>query len=178
MRELPAVRAAMRTIPDFPAPGILFKDLTPVLACPELLRSVVEAIAGFGRECGAEAVAGIESRGFVVGTPVALALGLPFIPIRKAGKLPAETVRATYALEYGDAEIEMHRDAVAPGCRVLVVDDLLATGGTARAACQLVEEVGGVVAGCAFLTELTFLPGRAALEAYEVATWVRFGAGE
>jgi adenine phosphoribosyltransferase len=178
MRELTEVKQAMRTIPDFPAAGILFKDVTPVLTRPALFRQVVEALAEFARERGAEAIAGIEARGFIFGAAVALELGLPFVPVRKAGKLPGETAKASYSLEYGTAEIEVHRDAFAPGTRVVVVDDLLATGGTAKATCSLVESIGGVVAGCAFIIELTFLPGRAALEGYEVATFVRYAAGE
>lgn len=178
MEQIEELRSAIRNIPDFPVPGILFKDLMPIAGDPALLRRAVEALAGFARARGAEAIVGIEARGFIFGAGVALSLGLPFAPVRKVGKLPGEVVRASYALEYGTAEIEMHRDALAPGTKVVVIDDLLATGGTAKASCGLVESLGGVVVGCAFITELTFLPGREALAGYEVASFTRFGAGE
>jgi adenine phosphoribosyltransferase len=178
VQEIQELKDAIRTIPDFPVAGILFKDLTPIMGDPALLRRAVDALAEFARARGAEVIVGIEARGFVFGTGVALELGLPFVPVRKAGKLPAECVRASYALEYGTATIEMHRDAFPAGAKVVVMDDLLATGGTAKATCELVEATGGIVVGCGFITELTFLPGRASLEGYEVATFVRFGAGE
>ncbi len=178
MEEIRELKSAIRTIPDFPVAGILFKDLTPLMTDPALFRRAVEALAGVAREWDAQAVVGIEARGFVFGAAVALTLGMPFVPVRKAGKLPGETAKTSYELEYGTAEIEIHKDSLAPGTRVLVLDDLLATGGTAKATCRLVESIGGVVAGCAFITELTFLPGRAALEGYRVASFVRYGAGE
>ncbi|HOS93259.1 MAG TPA: adenine phosphoribosyltransferase [Armatimonadota bacterium] len=174
VEELVGVKDRIRSVPDFPAPGILFRDITPVLGAPELLRQSVEALTGYARSRRAEVIAGIESRGFVFGVPVALALGVPFVPIRKAGKLPADTVSAEYALEYGTAKIEMHRDAFGPGRRVVIVDDLLATGGTAAAAAQLVSQLEGEVAGMAFLIELVSLNGRSRLTAWDVASFVRY----
>ena len=158
----------IRDIPDFPKSGILFKDITPVLGNPEAFREVIAALTEHAAFCRPDLIAGIESRGFLLGAPVALALGLGFVPIRKAGKLPSATEREEYELEYGTAIVEIHRDAVAPGRRVLIIDDLLATGGTAAAAVRLVEKLGGTVIGLSFLIELGFLPGRAALSGYEV----------
>jgi adenine phosphoribosyltransferase len=153
------LRRAVRDVPDFPKPGIIFKDITPVLADAELFARTVDALAApFGRD-GITHVAGIESRGFIFGAPVSHALGAGFLPIRKRGKLPYQTRAVEYALEYGTDSLEMHIDACAPHARVLVVDDVLATGGTAAAACRLVEEVGGTVVGCAFVIALSFLPG-------------------
>ncbi len=158
----------VRDIPDFPRPGIVFKDITPVLADPAAFREIVEALTAQAEAFAPEAVAGIESRGFLFGAPVALALGVGFVPIRKAGKLPAAAIREDYALEYGTAAMEIHCDAVPPGQRVLVIDDLLATGGTAAAAARLIERLGGTVAAFCFVLELGFLPGRAALSGYQV----------
>jgi adenine phosphoribosyltransferase len=154
-------------VPDFPEPGIVFKDITPLLADAAALASVVEALAEAGRdEAGAaavEKVVGMESRGFILGAGVALALGVGFVPVRKAGRLPRATHAVSYDLEYGRATLEIHRDAVAPGERVLLVDDVLATGGTLAATRRLVEECGGRVRGAAMLMELSFLPGREAV---------------
>ncbi|HWK88486.1 MAG TPA: adenine phosphoribosyltransferase [Longimicrobium sp.] len=168
------LKALIRDVPDFPTPGILFRDVTPLLRDPRGLAQVVDALAGRYRGREIDVVAGVESRGFIFGAPLAHALGLGFVPIRKLGKLPADTVRREYALEYGTNTLEMHRDAVHPGERVLIVDDLLATGGTAGAAAGLVEDVGGVVAELAFVIELTFLPGREALAAYPVHTLLSY----
>jgi adenine phosphoribosyltransferase len=165
------VAALVRDVPDYPTPGVLFKDITPLLATPAVFREVVDAIAaGHGRDSAApvDVVAGIEARGFILAAPVALALGVPFVPIRKRGKLPHTTVAADYDLEYGTATIEIHTDAVSPGQRVLLVDDVLATGGTAAAACGLLERLGATVTGLSLLIELTFLNGRARLETREV----------
>ena len=162
------LRALIREVPDFPIPGILFRDVTPLLRDPRGLASVVDALAERYRGAGLAAVAGVESRGFIFGAPLAVALGVGFVPIRKLGKLPAEKVRREYALEYGSNTLEMHRDALERGDRVLLVDDLLATGGTALAAAQLVEDVGGVVAAVAFVIELAALNGRRELGNYEV----------
>ncbi|MDX2183084.1 MAG: adenine phosphoribosyltransferase [Gemmatimonadaceae bacterium] len=159
-----ALRRAIRDVPDFPKPGILFKDITPVLAQPALLAAVVHAVAAPWRTRGVTHVVAPESRGFLLGVPVALALGAAFVPVRKPGKLPAATRRVTYDLEYGTDTIEMHSDALETGHRVLVVDDVLATGGTAAAVCQLAEAGGASVIGCGFLMELSGLRGRAALE--------------
>ncbi|MEZ5095011.1 MAG: adenine phosphoribosyltransferase [Nocardioides sp.] len=155
-------------VPDFPDPGIVFKDITPLLADHTAFTDVMQALADAGRdESGASAVdkvVGMESRGFILGAPVALALGVGFVPVRKAGKLPRETYAVSYALEYGEATLEIHRDAIAPGERVLLVDDVLATGGTVRATRELVERCGGVTHAVAVLMELTALPGRAAVD--------------
>ena len=158
----------IRDIPDFPQSGILFKDITPLLSDPAAFQEVLDRFAEHAQALAPDIIAGIESRGFLFGAPLAPALGLGFVPIRKAGKLPSQTEREEYELEYGSAVIELHRDAVQPGQRVLIVDDLLATGGTAAAAARLVEKLGGCVAGFLFLIELEFLEGRAALSEYEV----------
>ena len=157
------LKALIRDVPDFPQPGILFRDVTPLLRDARGLASVVDALAARYGGMDVDAVAGIESRGFVFGAPLALALGVGFVPIRKVGKLPAETRRREYALEYGTATLEVHADAVSPGERVVLVDDLLATGGTASAASSLLRELGADVVEIAFLIELGFLDGRAAL---------------
>jgi adenine phosphoribosyltransferase len=157
------LKALIRDVPDFPMQGILFRDVTPLLRDPDGFAQVVDALAERHRGQGIDAVAGIESRGFLFGAPLALALGVGFVPIRKPGKLPAEKLTREYALEYGTNVLEVHRDAVRPGERVLLVDDLLATGGTARAAAELLEALGAQVAEAAFVIELEFLEGRAAL---------------
>jgi adenine phosphoribosyltransferase len=159
--------AALREVADFPRPGILFRDITPVLGDPMLFGECVRALASAGREYHAEVVAGVESRGFILGAPVAYQLGGGFVPIRKGGHLPAATISAAYALEYGEATLEVHTDAIRAGQRVLIVDDLLATGGTAAAAIKLVESLGGVVAGMAFLIELAQLNGVVALTGHD-----------
>ena len=162
--EMPLRAAALiREIPDFPKSGILFRDIAPLLADPNALEEVIAQMAAQAQEWGVDAVAGVESRGFLFGVPVALSLGIPFVPIRKAGKLPGETVQEEYALEYGTAILEVQRDAALPGRRVVIVDDLLATGGTIRAAASLVTALGGTVAGASFLIELAALGGRAVL---------------
>jgi adenine phosphoribosyltransferase len=157
------VRAALRAIPDYPKPGILFQDITPVLADAALLRDAVRALAEPFRGSGVTQVLGIEARGFILGAPVAIALGAGFVPARKPGKLPWDRAREEYALEYGTDALEAHSDACVAG-RVLVVDDVLATGGTAAAAGRLVERLGGEVAGYSFLLEIPALGGRAKLD--------------
>jgi adenine phosphoribosyltransferase len=156
--------ALIADVPDFPEPGILFKDITPLLADHAALTEVIEALAVTGRDDSGrpvvDKVLGMESRGFILGAPVALALGVGFVPVRKAGKLPRATHAVSYALEYGAATLELHQDALQPGDRVLLVDDVLATGGTARATMDLVEKCGATVHGVAMLMELSFLPGR------------------
>ncbi|MGQ9525817.1 MAG: adenine phosphoribosyltransferase [Armatimonadota bacterium] len=171
-----SVKAAtlIRDVPDFPTDGILFRDITPVLLDPEAFREALDAFAAEAERLGAEIIVAIESRGFIFGAPVADRLGLPFVPVRKLGKLPGPTVQAEYALEYGTNTLEMHRDAVKPGQKVLIIDDLLATGGTAGAAARLVEDLGGVVVGFAFLVELCPLRGRDALEGYNVLSLVQY----
>jgi adenine phosphoribosyltransferase len=154
------IRRGVREIPDFPSPGILFRDITPVLADPALFGSIVEHLRRRFAGNRPDVVVAIESRGFIVGAPLALALGSGFAPIRKPGKLPHETIRVEYALEYGSDALEAHVDAIRPGQRVLVVDDVLATGGTASAAVDLVRRLGGEVLACGFVIELGPLRGR------------------
>jgi len=158
------LRRFIRDVPDFPKAGILFRDVTPLLADPGALRAATELLAAPFRGAGVSHVLGIESRGFLFGAPVALALGAGLVIVRKAGKLPWRTLRASYELEYGTDTVEMHVDAVKPGEKVIVVDDLVATGGTAAAAVRLAREAGAEVLGCAFLIELSALGGRERLE--------------
>lgn len=169
-----ALADLIRDIPDFPKQGIVFKDITTLLADAGAFRQAIDELEERCRPYGATKVVGIESRGFIFAAPLADRLGAGFVPARKLGRLPANTVRAEYALEYGTNTVEMHQDAIRSGERVLIVDDLLATGGTCRASIDLVEQLGGVVAGCAFLAELTFLDGRAALPGYEVQALVSY----
>lgn len=164
----------VRDIPNFPEPGIIFKDITPVLKHPQALREVVELMTEHARSLKPDVVAGIESRGFVFGLPIAVNLGLGFVPIRKLGKLPGEKISEEYALEYGTNTVEIHVDAIEPGQRVVVVDDLLATGGTAAASARLIERLGGTVAGFTFLIELNFLKGRQNLRGYEVYSLIQY----
>jgi adenine phosphoribosyltransferase len=149
----------IRDVPDFPKPGIVFKDVTPLLADPAAFAHAIEALTGDFRAAGVDKVVGIEARGFILAAPVALACGAGFVPARKAGKLPGSRVGVSYELEYGNETVELHDDAFAPGDRVLIVDDVLATGGTAAATVELVEQLGGQVVGLAFLIELGFLGG-------------------
>jgi adenine phosphoribosyltransferase len=167
---------AIRAVPDFPKPGILFRDITPVLEDPALGKSITEGFRERLAGIQIDAIAGIESRGFLFGVPLALALGVPFLTVRKKGKLPWRTVSYKYDLEYGSAEVEMHVDSVRPGMRVLVHDDLLATGGTAVAAAELVRMQGGIVVGFSFLIELSFLEGLKRLEQYnaKVVTLLKY----
>jgi adenine phosphoribosyltransferase len=160
------LKAAVRAVPDFPKPGILFRDITPLLEDPLLCRAAIEGFRQALQTTPVDAIAGIESRGFLFGMPLALELGVPFVTVRKKGKLPWKTVAYKYDLEYGTAEVEMHVDAVRPGMRVLVHDDLLATGGTAAAAAELIRMQGGSVAGFSFLIELSFLNGAQRLRTY------------
>jgi adenine phosphoribosyltransferase len=158
------LRRFIRDVPDFPKPGILFRDVTPLLADPGALRRAVDAMAAPFRAAGIERVLGIESRGFLFGAPIALALGAGLVIVRKPGKLPWRTVHASYALEYGTDTVEMHVDAITPGQRVLLVDDLIATGGTAGAAVALARAAKADLVGCSFLIELSALAGRAHLD--------------
>ncbi len=164
------VARAIRDVPDFPKPGILFKDITPVLLDPALFKRVTDALADAYAADRITRVVAIESRGFILGAPVALRLGAGLVPMRKPGKLPAERAREDYALEYGTDALEVHADALGRDARVLVVDDVLATGGTAAAACRLVERVGGTVVGLSFLMVLGFLGGADALRGRRVET--------
>ncbi|HEX4933676.1 MAG TPA: adenine phosphoribosyltransferase [Gemmatimonadaceae bacterium] len=168
------VVAAIRDVPDFPKAGILFKDITPVLLDASLFRETTDAMATAFTRDGITHVVAIESRGFILGAPVAHALGAAFVPFRKPGKLPHIVERVEYALEYGIDALECHRDALQGGHRVLVVDDVLATGGTAAAACALVESLGAVVQGCSFLVELEFLRGRDKLDGRRVERIVAY----
>jgi len=164
----------IRDVPDFPKQGVVFKDIHPVLENPEALGQVIGYLRDDARDKGAEAIIGIESRGFVFGVPVALELGLPFVMARKFGKLPYEKISEEYALEYGTNTVEMHTDAVKQDQRAYIIDDLLATGGTAAAAARLVERLGGVVCGYGFMVELTFLSGRANLLGYPVLSLIEY----
>ena len=168
------IKAKIRTIPGFPKEGILFRDITTLLKDAQGLRQTIDAFVNRYQTMDIDMVAGIESRGFIIAGAIACRLGRGFIPIRKPGKLPAETYRRDYQLEYGTDRIEMHKDAVMPGMRVLMVDDLLATGGTMKAACELVEMAGGKVVECAFIVDLPDLQGREKLEGYSVFTLMAF----
>jgi adenine phosphoribosyltransferase len=173
------LRGLIREIPDFPQAGIGFKDITPLMADRDGLAQSVRGLAELARPLGVECVVAAEARGFLLGPALALELKAGFVLARKPGKLPYETVSVEYLLEYGPDRLELHTDALAPGARVLIHDDLLATGGTARALCALVEKLGATVVGCAFLIELAFLGGRAALAPYDVHALVRYErAGE
>ena len=149
----------IRNVPDFPQPGIQYKDITPVLADTRLMRGIIGAFAKHYKPQGVDVIVGVESRGFIFGTPLSIAIEASFVPIRKPGKLPADVIRTDYTLEYGSGSLEVHADAIKPGQRVVIVDDLLATGGTLEASKKLVEELGGVVVGCAVVINLAFLNG-------------------
>ena len=168
------LRHYIRDIPDFPKPGILFKDITPLLADPRAFRHAIDRLCEPFRGRPIDAIAAAEARGFLFAAPMALALECPLVPLRKPGKLPYETLCDRYELEYGTAELHMHTDAIARGARVLLVDDVLATGGTMKAAVALIQRAGGVVVGCAFLMELDFLGGRRRLEPVEVSSLLRY----
>jgi adenine phosphoribosyltransferase len=164
----------IRDIPDFPQKGVLFKDITPLLQDAATFRAAMERLAAHYTGSGIEIVVGVESRGFIFGAPLAYLLNCGFVPVRKFGKLPAETITVEYALEYGTNVVEIHQDAIKPGQRVLIVDDLLATGGTVSAAMELVEKLGGHIAGIAFLVELTFLKGRNRLKGHDVFALIKY----
>jgi adenine phosphoribosyltransferase len=164
----------IRDIPDFPKKGIVFKDITPLLKDQKALAQVVEDIIRHFSTSKIDCVVGIESRGFIFGALIAYRMGLPFVPVRKKGKLPYKKLTQSYQLEYGVDHIEMHQDAISPGQNVLIIDDLLATGGTALATCKLVEALGGKVAGCAFVVELAFLKGRQKLMPYPILSLVTY----
>jgi len=168
------IRAAVRDIPDFPKAGIIFKDITPLLGSAALFAAATDAMAAGFRDTGVTYVAAIESRGFILGSPVAQALGSGLIPVRKRGKLPHRTEGVDYALEYGSDRVEVHVDACGAGARVLVVDDVLATGGTAAAACALLEKIGATVVGCAFLLSIAGLGGERKLSGRVVRSLIEF----
>jgi adenine phosphoribosyltransferase len=162
----------LRDVPDFPQPGIVFKDLTPLLSNVDAFRFAVDSVAEHAAGLTVDKVVGIEARGFIFGAAVAYRLGAGFVPVRKPGKLPWKTVTETYALEYGSDSLDIHEDAVDPGDAVYVVDDVLATGGTAAATCRLVERLGGTIAGLAFVVELGFLEGRAKLADHDILSLI------
>jgi len=168
------LRTYIRDVPDFPKPGILFKDITPLLQDAAAFRQSVDALEDQVKGKGIDCVASIESRGFIFGGALAERLGIGFVPVRKKGKLPYHTRQESYALEYGEATVEVHEDAFRSGQRVLILDDLLATGGTAKAAAKLVESLGGKVAGFLFLIELSFLKGREKLKGYPVSSLIEY----
>ncbi|MBH9990843.1 MAG: adenine phosphoribosyltransferase [Bombilactobacillus mellifer] len=161
-------------VPDFPEPGVLFRDISPLMANGPVYSAATDEIADYAQKLGTEMIVGPEARGFIVGCPVAYKLGVGFSPARKKGKLPRETVSVTYDLEYGQASLYMQKDAVQPGQKVLVVDDLMATGGTLAATIKLVEELGGIVVGTAFLIELTDLHGRDKIKGYDMFTLMQY----
>jgi adenine phosphoribosyltransferase len=168
------LRPFIRDVPDFPKKGIVFKDITPLLANPSSLALAVEVLCNPFRGRGIQLVIGAESRGFIFGTAVAQALSCGFVPVRKPGKLPSQKLALTYDLEYGQDTLEIHRDAITPGTRCLMVDDLLATGGTMKACCDMVETLGGQIAGIAVLIELTFLRGRDRFSKYAVHSAIKY----
>lgn len=168
------LKQCIREVPDFPKAGILFYDITTLLKDRVALRKTIDRLSWLFADRQVDKVVGIESRGFLFGAQVAYKLNAGFVPVRKPGKLPAETVHQTYELEYGSDRIEMHRDAIAPGENVLILDDLIATGGTALATARMVEELGGKVVGFGFVIELEFLPGREKLAGYDVRSLIRY----
>lgn len=164
----------IRSIPDFPKPGILFRDITPLLGCPFAFREAIEQLKARSQGLKIDTIVAAEARGFLLAAPLALELGVALVPVRKPRKLPSKTVSHTYDLEYGSDTLEIHIDGVRPGSRVLVVDDLLATGGTVEACCRLVEKIGGTVAGCAFLIELADLGGAQRISQYPQISLIRY----
>jgi adenine phosphoribosyltransferase len=161
-------------VPDYPKPGILFKDITPLMNDGEAYKYATDQIVQYARQKEIDLVVGPEARGFIIGCPVAYSHGVGFAPVRKEGKLPREVIRQEYGLEYGKDVLTIHKDAIKPGQRVLITDDLLATGGTIEATIKLVEGLGGIVAGIAFIIELTYLDGRDKLEGYDVLTLMKY----
>ena len=162
------------SIPDFPSKGILFRDVTPLMADGDAFRYAVDELAKYAEKVGADVIVGPESRGFLFGCPIAYKLNIGFVPVRKPDKLPRNTISISYALEYGVNELHIHEDAIKPGQKVLIVDDLLATGGTSDASIKLVEQLGGIVVGCAFVIELEDLKGREKLGSYDVFTLIKY----
>jgi len=168
------LKQMIRSVPDFPKPGINYFDITTLLKAPEGLKATIDSLAAPYHGAGIDVVIGIESRGFILGSAVAQQIGTGFIPVRKPGKLPAKTIKEVYELEYGKDALEIHTDAIAKGQRVLIVDDVLATGGTAAATTRLVKQLGGELVGLAFLIELTFLNGRGRLAGQDVMSLIRY----
>jgi len=161
-------------VPDYPKPGIVFKDITPLMNDGEAYKYATNQIVEYAKDKKIDIIVGPEARGFIIGCPVAYSLGVGFAPVRKEGKLPRETIKVSYGLEYGEDVLTIHKDAIKPGQRVLITDDLLATGGTIEATIQLVEQLGGVVAGIAFIIELSYLEGRKKLDGYDVLTLMNY----
>lgn len=161
-------------VPDYPKPGITFKDITPLMNNGDAYKYATDQIVAYAKDKQIDLIVGPEARGFIIGCPVAYSLGIGFAPVRKEGKLPRETVKVSYGLEYGSDVLTIHKDAIQPGQRVLITDDLLATGGTIEATIQLVEQLGGVVAGIAFLIELSYLEGRKKLQGYDIMTLMNY----
>jgi len=174
MEKQMELKRFIRDIPDFPKPGILFRDITPLLADKRALDEAIAALAGPFKGDKIDLVAAVEARGFIFGAPLAYELAAGFVPIRKPGKLPAEKISASYTLEYGINTLEMHKDAIQPGQRVLLVDDVLATGGSAQAAAELIEKLGGKVVSIVFLVDITYLHGMDKLKGYEVFSLIKF----
>ena len=170
------LKALIRDVPDFPQPGVLFRDITPLLHNTAAYRHVIDELTDRIRTHAPDIIVGIESRGFLFGAPVAYKLGLPFVPVRKAGKLPSERMSVEFALEYGESQLDIHTDALERDQRVVIVDDLLATAGTADAACKLVELLGGYVSALAFVVELTFLNGRDRLQGRDIISLITYDA--
>ncbi|HEY4002638.1 MAG TPA: adenine phosphoribosyltransferase [Candidatus Xenobia bacterium] len=168
------LKKIVRDVPDFPRPGILFKDITPLLAHPAAFETCIDALAEKYQDANLSAIAAVEARGYLVGAPLAYKMGVSLVPVRKPGKLPYETISQKYELEYGSNTLEIHKDAVKAGQRVLVVDDLIATGGSARATGDLLSRLGAHVVGYAFLIELTFLNGRDTLQGFDVFSLMRY----
>ena len=162
------------TIPDFPSEGILFRDVTPLMANGEVFKYTCEKLAEYAKSKGAQVIVGPESRGFILGSTIAIQLGIGFVPVRKPNKLPRETIKCEYTLEYGTNTLEMHKDAIKPGQKVVICDDLLATGGTVEATIKMIEELGGEVVGCCFLIELDALKGREKLKDYDVFSLMNY----
>ena len=168
------LRSKVRDVPDFPQPGVVFKDVMPLLADPEALRQTIDGLSNWAREKDPDLILGAEARGFILGAAIAYEIGSGFVAARRPGKLPPETVGATYALEYGQNSLELHPDLIREGSRVLIHDDVLATGGTVEAVAQLVERLGGEVVGCCFIIELTFLGGREKLSKYDLHALIEY----
>ncbi|HLR03790.1 MAG TPA: adenine phosphoribosyltransferase [Virgibacillus sp.] len=164
----------VKIVENWPKEGIEFKDITPLMDNGEAFKSAVDEIVGYAKEKEIDIIVGPEARGFIIGCPVAYSLGIGFAPVRKEGKLPREVIKVDYGLEYGENVLTLHKDAIKPGQRVLITDDLLATGGTIEATIKLVEELGGIVVGCAFLIELSYLHGREKLNGYSLQTLMRY----
>ncbi len=168
------LRAAVRDVPDFPKPGIVFKDITPILGSGELFRASIDVFLEQCRGKEIDKIVGIDARGFLFGSAVAYELGIGFVPLRKKGRLPYKTESAKYSLEYGEAEMELHLDAIEPGERIVLIDDLLATGGTSASAAALIKKVGGILLAAQFLIELEFLHGRQKLEPIPVVSFLKY----